>query len=52
MAYAGRTIKLHFGAYNNGWGGATGMYLDDVSLELCFPAVTPAASEGPRRPPE
>lgn len=37
MAYAGRTIKLHFGVYNDGWGGATGMYVDDVSLELCFP---------------
>ncbi len=34
-AYAGRTVKLYFGAYNDGWSGATGMYVDDVSLELC-----------------
>jgi len=55
MAYAGRTIKLHFGVYNDGWGGVTGMYLDDVSLELCSPTVTPsspAVSQGPRRTPE
>ena len=37
MAYAGRTIKLHFGVYNDGWDGVTGMYVDDASLELCFP---------------
>jgi hypothetical protein len=54
MAYAGRTIKLHFGAYNDGWGGVTGMYLDDVSLELCSPATTPsspATGQRRRRPP-
>ncbi len=45
--YAGRTIKLHFGVYNDGGGGSTGMYLDDVSLELCFPggAAFPADSQ-------
>jgi hypothetical protein len=36
--YAGRTIKLHFGAYNQGSGGVTTLYLDDVSLEVCAPA--------------
>jgi bacillopeptidase F (M6 metalloprotease family) len=35
MAYAGRTVKLYFGAYNDGAGGVTGMYVDDVSLEVC-----------------
>lgn len=34
-AYAGRTIKLQFGVYNDGYGGVTAMYLDNVSLELC-----------------
>ena len=33
--YAGRTIKLHFGAYNNGSGGVAGLYVDDVSLSIC-----------------
>lgn len=32
MPFAGRTIKLHFGVYNNGVAGVTGMYLDDVSV--------------------
>ena len=41
MAYAGQTIKLHFGVYNDGWGGVTGMYLDDVSLEVCSAALSP-----------
>ena len=36
LGYAGQTIKLQFGVYNNGGGGVTGMYLDDASLELCF----------------
>ena len=33
--YAGMTIILQFGAYNNGWGGVTSMYVDDVSLVAC-----------------
>ncbi|MDY6876690.1 MAG: M28 family peptidase [Chloroflexota bacterium] len=39
--YAGQTIKLQFGVYNDGWGGATAMYVDDVSLEICFAAAAP-----------
>lgn len=35
--YAGRTVKLYYGVYNDGWSGATGIYVDDVSLELCGP---------------
>ena len=35
--YAGQTIKLQFGAYNDGWSGVTGLYVDDVSLEICYP---------------
>ncbi len=34
-AYADQTIKLHFGAYNDGFGGVTGVYVDDVVLEVC-----------------
>jgi Leucine-rich repeat (LRR) protein len=37
LDYAGRTIHLQFGVYNDGLGGATGMYVDDVSLTLCSP---------------
>ena len=49
LGYAGRTIKLHFGVFNDGQGGATGMYVDDVSLKDCaipplnHPPNTPSA---------
>jgi hypothetical protein len=33
--YAGKTIYLQFGTYNNGYGGVTSMYVDDVSLDVC-----------------
>jgi photosystem II stability/assembly factor-like uncharacterized protein len=36
-AYVGQTIRILFGVYNNGTGGITGMYLDDVSLDACRP---------------
>ncbi|MBC7237521.1 MAG: hypothetical protein H5T69_16890 [Chloroflexi bacterium] len=39
LGYAGRTIKLHFGAYNNGVNGVTGMYLDEVSLIVQAPSL-------------
>jgi uncharacterized repeat protein (TIGR01451 family) len=35
--YLGETIWLHFGVYNDGAGGITGMYVDDVSLTACEP---------------
>ena len=28
-------IKIHFGTYNNGYGGITAMYVDDVNMEVC-----------------
>ncbi|MEE8392489.1 MAG: PKD domain-containing protein [Anaerolineae bacterium] len=37
--HAGQTIKLQFGVYNDGIGGVTAMYVDDVSLELCAPTT-------------
>lgn len=51
MAYAGRTIKLHFGAYNTGWGGVTGMYLDDVSLDVTAPSLCPSSTPVPSNTP-
>jgi len=35
MHYRGWTINLQFGTYNNGWGGVTSMFVDDVSLVTC-----------------
>ncbi|RPJ50182.1 MAG: carboxypeptidase regulatory-like domain-containing protein [Chloroflexi bacterium] len=34
-SYAGRTLWVYLGVYNDGWGGATGMYVDDVSMTIC-----------------
>jgi hypothetical protein len=38
-AYAGRTVLLYFGTFNNGWDGSTAMYVDDVVLDICSPEV-------------
>ena len=35
--YKGQTVKLYFGVSNDGDGEPTGMYVDDVSLEICPP---------------
>lgn len=32
--YAGQTIRLHFGAYNDGLGGVTAVYLDNAALVI------------------
>jgi hypothetical protein len=39
--YAGTTIKVQIGTYNDGVGGVSAMYTDDVSLELCDNGSTP-----------
>jgi hypothetical protein len=33
--YAGSTIMLQFGTYNDGFNGVTSMYVDDVSMQVC-----------------
>lgn len=35
--FAGQRIVLYFNCYNDGYGGRTWMYLDDVSLTVCRP---------------
>jgi bacillopeptidase F (M6 metalloprotease family) len=35
--YAGQAILLHFGVLNDGAGGSTGLYVDDVSLVVIGP---------------
>jgi hypothetical protein len=37
LDYADEPFKVHFGVYNDGVDGATGMYVDDVSLTVCWP---------------
>ena len=36
-AYTGQTVRLYFGVFNDGDGAATGMYVDEVTLEACPP---------------
>lgn len=33
--FAGETIKLYFGTFNNGTSGVTSMFVDDVVVEVC-----------------
>ncbi|MFM8321406.1 MAG: hypothetical protein ACKOC5_10860, partial [Chloroflexota bacterium] len=40
-AYKGQTIKIEVGVYNDGFGGVTALYADDVSLQLCAGAPPP-----------
>jgi YVTN family beta-propeller protein len=35
-AYAGRSLYLHFGTFNNGAGGRSGMVIDEVALRICL----------------
>jgi hypothetical protein len=44
VRYAGQTIYIQFGVYNDGWSGITAMYVDDVSLENCLATSTPVLS--------
>ena len=33
--YAGQSIRIYVGAYNDGAGGTRALYIDDVSLQVC-----------------
>ncbi|PKO23699.1 MAG: hypothetical protein CVU38_02680 [Chloroflexi bacterium HGW-Chloroflexi-1] len=51
--YAGRTIQVRFGVYNDGDGRSTAMYVDDASSTSCWPAPptptpTPTVTPTPR----
>jgi photosystem II stability/assembly factor-like uncharacterized protein len=43
LQYAGQTITIHLGVYNDGQGGWTGMYWDDVSLVISRPGASDRA---------
>ena len=45
--YAGETIKVQVGTYNDGYGGVSAMYADDVSLEICDEGSTPTPTPTP-----
>lgn len=42
--YQGMNVRVSFGVYNDGEGGITAMYVDDVSLPICGPQPTPSAT--------
>ena len=53
--YRGLSVRLAFGAYNDGDGRRTAMYVDDVSLTACWPpplgpTPTPTATATSRPP--
>jgi hypothetical protein len=48
--YAGLTIKIQFGTFNNGVGGITSMFVDDATLDTC-PAATPTVTPTPTSTP-
>ena len=39
--FAGQTLTLRFGAYNDGLDGITALYVDDVHLRVCHPNLPP-----------
>jgi len=40
-AYAGQYVRIQFGTYNNGYGGRSVMYVDDVQVQICNPSPPP-----------
>ena len=51
-AYRGRTLQITFGTLNDGDGRSAAMYVDEVSLTTCWPAVpTPTPSPSPTATP-
>jgi hypothetical protein len=49
--YVGETIRIYFSVKNDGEGGVTSMYVDDVSLGSCAGATpTPTATATPKLP--
>ncbi len=48
--YMGMTIGIYFNVFNDGAGGVSAMYIDDVTLELCpggpSPTVSPTPTSG------
>ncbi len=45
--YAGTAIKIQVGTYNDGYGGVSALYADDISLELCDDGTLPPVEPPP-----
>lgn len=46
-SWAGQSLRIQFGTYNNGAGGISRTVVDDASLVACLPAVTPTLTFTP-----
>jgi hypothetical protein len=42
LAYRGRSLDLYFNVYNDGQGGASALYVDDVVFQICTPTSVTA----------
>jgi hypothetical protein len=40
-AYRGQSIRIQFGTYNDGYGGVTAMFADDVRVDVCDGSLPP-----------
>ncbi|MXZ21823.1 MAG: hypothetical protein F4Y84_14680 [Caldilineaceae bacterium SB0665_bin_25] len=49
--FRGRTLRIEFGVHNDGSGGRTALYLDEVSLLACEPDATPFVTPSATAPP-
>jgi YVTN family beta-propeller protein len=49
--FAGQSLRVHIGTYNNGAGGISRTVVDDASLVACLPAVTPTHTPTPTATP-
>lgn len=45
--YAGKTVRIQFGTYNDGYSGITAMYVDDAFLDVCTGGATPGPTPTP-----
>jgi hypothetical protein len=41
IQYAGQPLQLYFNVFNDGAGGRTWQFIDDVVLQVCYPPPTP-----------
>jgi hypothetical protein len=48
--YAGKTIRIQFGTFNNGYGGVTAMFVDDATFDICTGGATPGPTPTPPAP--
>ena len=48
VGHTGETLWVQFGVYNDGQGGVTAMYVDDVTVQVCGPEgfITPTPTAG------